>query len=156
EHTRIVGRHTDHGKAPRPVVFRRFLDGYAPGVLHVWERVGAQTPTAGGEVHAEGQRSEVPRVCARLSDRPSPRLRVLLRPARGRLPLRGPAGHVTRERIAAGPPSIWRYQDLLPIDGPREGEAAIGQHVAFTPLVRARNLAEELGVRELYVKNDSV
>src|SRR5262249_28699666 len=64
-------------------------------------------------------------------------------------------GHVTRERIAAGPPSIWRYQDLLPIDGPREGEAAIGQHVGFTPLVRARNLAGELGVRELYVKNDS-
>jgi threonine synthase len=61
-------------------------------------------------------------------------------------------GLVTRERIAAGPPSIWRYQDLLPIDG----EAAVGHHVGFTPLVRARNLAEELGVRELYVKNDSV
>jgi threonine synthase len=61
-------------------------------------------------------------------------------------------GVVTRERIAAGPPSIWRYQDLLPIDG----EAAVGHHVGFTPLVRARNLAEELGVRELYVKNDSV
>ncbi len=61
-------------------------------------------------------------------------------------------GHVTRERIAAGPPSIWRYRDLLPI----EGEAAVGHHAGFTPLVRARNLAEELGVRELYVKNDSV
>ena len=59
---------------------------------------------------------------------------------------------VTRERIAAGPPSIWRYRDLLPI----EGEPAVGHHVGFTPLVRARNLAEELGVRELYVKNDSV
>ncbi len=59
---------------------------------------------------------------------------------------------VTRERIAAGPPSIWRYKDLLPI----EGEAAVGHHAGFTPLVRARNLAEELGVRELYVKNDSV
>jgi threonine synthase len=61
-------------------------------------------------------------------------------------------GRVSRDRIAAGPPSIWRYQDLLPIDG----EAAVGHHVGFTPLVRARNLAEELGVRELYVKNDSV
>jgi threonine synthase len=59
---------------------------------------------------------------------------------------------VTRERIEAGPPSIWRYRDLLPI----EGEAAVGHHVGFTPLVRARNLADELGVRELYVKNDSV
>ena len=59
---------------------------------------------------------------------------------------------VTRERIAAGPPSIWRYKDLLPI----EGEVAVGHHVGFTPLVRARNLADELGVRELYVKNDAV
>jgi threonine synthase len=63
---------------------------------------------------------------------------------------------ISRDRIAAGPPSIWRYQDLLPVDGPRAGEIAIGHHVGFTPLVRARNLAEELGVRELYVKNDSV
>ena len=61
-------------------------------------------------------------------------------------------GVVTRERIAAGPPSIWRYKDLLPI----EGEVAVGHHVGFTPLVRARNLGEELGVRELYVKNDAV
>jgi threonine synthase len=61
-------------------------------------------------------------------------------------------GVVTRERIEAGPPSIWRYRDLLPIDG----DAAVGHHAGFTPLVRARNLAEELGVRELYVKNDSV
>jgi threonine synthase len=61
-------------------------------------------------------------------------------------------GVVTRQRIEAGPPSIWRYKDLLPIDG----DAAVGHHAGFTPLVRARNLAEELGVRELYVKNDSV
>ncbi len=59
---------------------------------------------------------------------------------------------VTRARIAAGPPSIWRYRDLLPLDG----EPPVGHHVGFTPLVRARNLADELGVRELYVKNDSV
>jgi threonine synthase len=59
---------------------------------------------------------------------------------------------VTRDRIAAGPPSIWRYKDLLPV----EGEIEVGHHVGFTPLVRARNLADELGVRELYVKNDSV
>ena len=59
---------------------------------------------------------------------------------------------VTRDRIAAGPPSIWRYEGLLPLDGP----PPVGHHVGFTPLVRARNLADELGVRELYVKNDSV
>ncbi len=59
---------------------------------------------------------------------------------------------VTRERIAAGPPSIWRYKDLLPIDG----DAAVGHHVGLTPLIRSQNLAEELGVAELYIKNDSV
>ena len=61
-------------------------------------------------------------------------------------------GRVTRESIAAGPLSIWRYKDLLPI----EGEVTVGHHVGFTPLIRARNLAEELGVAELYIKNDSV
>lgn len=61
-------------------------------------------------------------------------------------------GVITRDSIAAGPPSIWRYKDLLPI----EGDAAVGHHVGFTPLIRSRNLSEELGVRELWIKNDSV
>jgi threonine synthase len=61
-------------------------------------------------------------------------------------------GKVTRESISAGPPSIWRYKDLLPV----EGDIAVGRHVGFTPLIRSRNLAQELGVAELYIKNDSV
>ncbi|MBI4610011.1 MAG: threonine synthase [Candidatus Rokubacteria bacterium] len=61
-------------------------------------------------------------------------------------------GRMTRSSIAAGPPSIWRYRDLLPI----EGDVAVGHHVGFTPLIRAQNLAQELGVAELYIKNDSV
>jgi len=48
---------------------------------------------------------------------------------------------VTRASIAAGPPSMWRYRDLLPV----EGDIAVGHHVGFTPLIRAQNLAEELG-----------
>ncbi|MGH7326352.1 MAG: threonine synthase [Candidatus Rokuibacteriota bacterium] len=59
---------------------------------------------------------------------------------------------VTRDTIAAGPTSMWRYRDLLPV----EGDIAVGHHVGFTPLVRAWNLAQELGVREVWVKNDSV
>jgi threonine synthase len=62
---------------------------------------------------------------------------------------------VSRARIAAGPPSIWRYADLLPLDVP-DGAPPIGPDVGFTPLVRAHNLAREWGVRELYVKNDAV
>jgi len=63
---------------------------------------------------------------------------------------------VSRERIEAGPPSIWRYADLLPVELGDDGAPRAGAAVGFTPLVRARNLGEELGVEELYVKNDSV
>ena len=61
-------------------------------------------------------------------------------------------GVVTRKSIEAGPPSMWRYKELLPIDG----DVAVGHHVGFTPLIRAQNLADELGCREIWVKNDSV
>jgi threonine synthase len=63
---------------------------------------------------------------------------------------------VSRERIESGPKSIWRYADLLPIDLPPDGEPPVGAAVGFTPLIRAKNLGEELGVTHLYVKNDSV
>jgi threonine synthase len=65
------------------------------------------------------------------------------------------ASQISRAKIEAGPPSIWRYAPLLPLNIP-EGETPVGQAVGFTPLLRARNLAEELGVKELWVKNDSV
>jgi threonine synthase len=59
---------------------------------------------------------------------------------------------ISREKIAAGPRSIWRYRDLLPIDGDQIVDLGSG----YTPLVKADNLARELGLRELYIKNDSV
>jgi len=62
---------------------------------------------------------------------------------------------VSRTRIEAGPPSIWRYADLLPVEL-LDGQPVVGAAVGFTPLIRARNLADEWGVKELYVKNDSV
>ena len=58
---------------------------------------------------------------------------------------------LTRESIAAGPLSIWRYADLLPVEAPEEQRLAPG----FTPLVRAPRLAEQLGVRELWLKLDT-
>lgn len=61
-------------------------------------------------------------------------------------------GTLTRKAIEAGPPSIWRYKALLPI----EGEPVVGRHCGMTPLVRAKNLARALGMREVYVKNDTV
>jgi threonine synthase len=64
----------------------------------------------------------------------------------------GMAGSVSRSAISAGPPSIWRYSPLLPLDG----EPTVGRHCGFTPLVRARNLGLALGLTRLYVKNDTV
>jgi threonine synthase len=58
---------------------------------------------------------------------------------------------LTRERLAAGPPSIWRYADLLPVAAPAEQRLAPG----LTPLVPAPRLARELGVGELWLKLDT-
>ena len=59
---------------------------------------------------------------------------------------------LTRELIESRPKSMWRYRELLPIDG----EPTVGTQVGFTPLVRADRLAKKLGIRELYIKNDTV
>src|SRR3954464_1992569 len=56
-----------------------------------------------------------------------------------------------RRKIQAGPPTIWRYADFLPFEqAPRTALAA-----GVTPLVRADRLAEQLGVGEVWVKNDA-
>src|SRR6266536_105424 len=60
---------------------------------------------------------------------------------------------VSRERIEAGPPTMWRYRDLLPLD---DDAAVVSLGEGFTPLVRAERLGAELGLRNLYVKNDSM
>ena len=59
---------------------------------------------------------------------------------------------ISRDVIEKRPPNMWRYKELLPI----EGEPTVGREVGFTPLIRARNLADALGVKELYLKNDAV
>ena len=62
------------------------------------------------------------------------------------------AVRVTRADIEARPKNLWRYRELLPI----QGEPRTGFHSGFTPLVRCTRLAERLGVSELYIKDDSV
>lgn len=62
------------------------------------------------------------------------------------------ASTTTRESIASGPSSIWRYASLLPeLDGGDRVDIGAG----FTPLIRADNLARHLGIAELYLKNDT-
>ncbi len=59
---------------------------------------------------------------------------------------------LTRETIERRPQTMWRYRELLPIDT----APSVGLQVGFTPLVHAPRLAERLGVRAAYVKNDTV
>jgi threonine synthase len=59
---------------------------------------------------------------------------------------------ISRESIERGPRTLWRYRLLLPI----EGERVVDTHTGFTPLVRAENLGRALGLRNLWLKNDTV
>lgn len=62
---------------------------------------------------------------------------------------KGMAKALTREKLASGPLNLWRYRDLLPVEA-REVDIGAG----FTPLVKAENLGRELGLDQLYIKND--
>src|SRR6202161_4157414 len=59
---------------------------------------------------------------------------------------------LTRAAITSRPKSMWRYRELLPV----AGEPTVGFEVGFTPLIKADRLAKRLGIRELYIKNDTV
>lgn len=59
---------------------------------------------------------------------------------------------LTKAAIASRPKSMWRYRELLPV----AGEPTVGAQVGFTPLVKADRLAKALGIRELWIKNDTV
>jgi threonine synthase len=63
----------------------------------------------------------------------------------------GPDPAELKRRIQAGPYSLWRYSDFLPVRPPRQGLLAAG----FTPLLRVDRLAQQLGLRELWIKNDA-
>ncbi|WP_370288922.1 threonine synthase [Nocardioides sp.] len=60
---------------------------------------------------------------------------------------------ITREEIEAGPANIWRYKALLPV--PSDIESSPNTEPGFTRLIEAKNLARELGVAKVWVKDDS-
>ena len=64
----------------------------------------------------------------------------------------GIAREVSKEVVTRRPENMWRYRELLPLQGP----PSVGMQTGFTPLIRAPKLGACLGVRELYLKNDSV
>ncbi|MDO8748435.1 MAG: threonine synthase [Candidatus Omnitrophota bacterium] len=60
--------------------------------------------------------------------------------------------NLTKEVLLGRPKNMWRYKELLPIDK----DPTVGLDSGYTPLIKANNLARALGVRELYLKDDSV
>ena len=59
---------------------------------------------------------------------------------------------INRESIQNGPLTMWRYEDLLPVDASN----AVDLQTGFTPLVKANNLGRILGLDHLYIKNDAM
>jgi threonine synthase len=59
---------------------------------------------------------------------------------------------LTRDAIQSRAKGMWRYRELLPV----AGDPTVGKQVGFTPLVKADRLAKRLGIRELWIKNDTV
>ncbi|HXZ88833.1 MAG TPA: threonine synthase [Candidatus Binataceae bacterium] len=59
---------------------------------------------------------------------------------------------VSRAAIERRPHNLWRYREMLPV----EGEPDIGPSSGFTPLVKADRLAAELGMKRVYIKDDTV
>jgi threonine synthase len=60
---------------------------------------------------------------------------------------------IARRKIETGPNNMWRYAPLLPV--PADITGFRSTEPGFTRLVDARNLADELGLRQLWVKDDS-
>ena len=56
---------------------------------------------------------------------------------------------VSREKITQGPYTMWRYRDMLPAEG-----TVVDIGTGFTPLVKADNLGNKIGLDNLYIKND--
>jgi threonine synthase len=56
-----------------------------------------------------------------------------------------------RRRIQAGPHSLWRYADFLPVQAPPRGTLPAG----WTPLLKVDRLGQQLGLRDLWIKNDA-
>ena len=59
---------------------------------------------------------------------------------------------LTHAAIVSRPQTMWRYRELLPV----ASEPTVGLEVGFTPLIKADRLAKRLGIRELWIKNDTV
>jgi len=64
------------------------------------------------------------------------------------------ARHFGEVPAEARPRNIWHFEELLPIVD-RSAQARVGAHAGYTPLIRADRLGAELGLSNLYLKDDS-
>ena len=62
------------------------------------------------------------------------------------------ARSISREKLRSRPETMWRFKELLPV----AADPTVGTQVGYTPLVKCDRLAKALGVKTLYVKNDTV
>ncbi len=60
---------------------------------------------------------------------------------------------VTRDDVAARPPDLWRYHELLPVSAPAH-VVTLGE--GMTPLLAAPRLGEALGIEGLLVKDEGL
>src|SRR5919199_5315250 len=108
------------------------------------------TPTRAGPFYATGLRC---RVCS--EGYPLDPIHVCERcfgPLEGAYDDAALARDLTRESIAAGPPTLWRYKPLLPV----ATDSPLDLGAGWTPLLRAQRLGRVLGLDHLYIKNDCV
>ena len=64
------------------------------------------------------------------------------------------ASLIAQRDVSERPNNIWRFEELLPITS-RNAQAKVGEFAGQTPLIRADRLGAELGLKNLYLKDDS-
>lgn len=73
------------------------------------------------------------------------------KPLYPRYDYKGIAAAVTKDQIARRPPNLWRYREFLPV---REDANIVSLGEGMTPLLRTGRLAAQLGVNNLWVKDE--
>jgi len=96
---------------------------------------------------------EITLVCRECGRECGPGFRYVCGECFGPLDVKYGGAEPTRAGIAAGPQTYWRYAELLPVMDRRH---VVDIGAGMTPLTRAKRLGEALGLKNLYVKNDSV
>jgi len=68
-----------------------------------------------------------------------------------RYDLKRAAASLTKESLPGRGPDLWRYREVLPVEA-EENIVTLGE--GFTPLVRAAQIGAQLGLSQLYIKDE--